>query len=299
MDGGEGTRELAVDNELDEKQLPVVKPTKSIYLHCSIEPILKIHSTEQYPYDVRPMGLWYSNGQDWRNLMNPKIKSRYVDDYLKYNESHPVPKDKRKWKKYFNNIKLCQNMYRVHVNHVPLKKKARDKTSDEDKKSVLLIQTLDEYRKFMRIYSQGLVAIRFYGQIMNAYIPVKWSIVKKDYGGFEIKNIRKIINQLLETNNAYDDHIAYTISTFDIDSGCVWNSKAVKVNRVRLDEHAAMPKRNLSAEKTMKKNRLKMLYRLLRRKSSSALSSKTRKRTHSSPATSTLVSKSLPDSSQK
>lgn len=120
------------------------------------------------------------------------------------------------WSKKHTNIDY-KYFYSLVINHTNLQ--------NPDKTKILLIKTMKDLTNFTIKYGYKHI------DKMSNVILIKWSLVEKDFGGVEIKNIKHviIINNKLKKHFELDDEITiFWNYMFDIDSGCVWNSNSIK-----------------------------------------------------------------------
>lgn len=308
----EKTDKSAAGTVVNANPPPKVKLTNTIYLHSSPRIIKKIYS--KIPGDcLKPSGLWYSNGSAWRNFLAyydydeyneitnfNKRQIKLLKDRIKFVKNNPMPKHKKDWyeflrgEKYDPKSPYIRYMYKVVVNHVKLKNNLQQLTEEEhemNRRSVLLIETLNEYlallKKYGKIIRMEDEAFDNYDMYNNYYWAVDWNEIGKEYGGIEFKNVFNIMLKWLKKHqhkNYHQQQLAdqkiNILYSLDADSGCVWNKNAIKMYRIKLEEHS-------------KKKKGRKSIRALRNKNLSAINTTKKKRSLSSPFTSTLISSSV------
>lgn len=174
-----------------------------MYYHFSNKKIKKLFDVDQSKSFMKPQGLWYATDDDW-------ISFQLSND----------TKHKYKYK------------YEVDVNYTTINK--------PDKNKILLIKNNKAYNLFLQKYC-SLDDTTDRRWIFNT----NWFDVSKSYGGIELKNLHKLKISKdtltffnLDKNLQFYTQISFykpdivhiypDIMFFDIDSGCVWNIKALK-----------------------------------------------------------------------
>jgi hypothetical protein len=118
------------------------------------------------------------------------------------------------WSKH-NMKKDYKYLYSIKVYHTNF--------NNLDKTKVLLIKSVKDFTDFSIKY--GKKENKTFDSIL-----INWVNVSKDFGGIEIKNIKKLSvpnNKLLNHFDMDKNNSLLWINSFDIDSGCVWNKLAM------------------------------------------------------------------------
>ena len=103
-------------------------------------------------------------------------------------------------------------LYKVQINkYVKISNKS-------NKDAVLVITNIKDLKKFNKKYGRK--------NNPNDYLFIYWNKVKLDYSGIEFKNYSKIYDKLPRNK----DFLWF--STFDINSGVIWNDKCVNIEKI-------------------------------------------------------------------
>lgn len=177
------------------------------YIHCSLILLKKIYNIEQHEFSIKPRGIWYSNGRDWRNFW---LYDKFIVE-SKHSGSD-VPSDENDFDDYFKEINYrCKFIYKVSVEHTNFE--------EINKTKVLLIDTPKKLYELIIKYGKTRTINNNNIQLFN------WKKISKDFGGIEFKHIAKL----------YDDvpKCEAILGAFSIDSGCVWNKNAIKITLIK------------------------------------------------------------------
>jgi hypothetical protein len=173
-------------------------------IHCSHDEIKQINNIEQGKNLIKPRGLWVAESDQW----------------LEYYKNH------------LTEIKDCRYMYRLKFHYTDI-----SDVSPPDPKKVLKIVNESSFDKFTLRY--GIVSKNEY-ESDSFNILINWRKVAESYGGIQIPLIRsrlstrdrdivkKYNDRFKFTDNLGNQELSFWLEGFDIASGCVWNSLAIK-----------------------------------------------------------------------
>lgn len=103
-----------------------------------------------------------------------------------------------------------KNIYTVELKKNILNKKHK----------LLSLKTVEEIKIFNKKYKVKIKRKYFNGTMID------WGKVTEEYGGFEIKNYKKINEELRKENNYFRKYSWF--NTFDFSSGCIWDLTLIK-----------------------------------------------------------------------
>ena len=145
-------------------------------------------------------------------INNIKQKSNYKPSGLWYAHKN----NWLEWAKKFD-LNRYRYLYKLKLKHT--------KMNTVDKENILLIQNKTDFFNFTVKYGEKKETA------ISNIILIKWNKVAKDFGGIELKNIKRIIEPNEELKKKFKlnpDKLSILWNyLFDIDSGCVWNVNAI------------------------------------------------------------------------
>jgi hypothetical protein len=185
------------------------------FIHLSTSSVI---NTKEYKYKqfetIKPRGIYYAKNLQWLNFVinemgykGIKITKKFVK--IKKNIEQIYEKKLYKYNWYLYNV-IIPNDIKIYLDDKPNRNK------------ILVIKSFNDVKKITSLYCNA------------KYSTLWWSEISKYYGGIELCNYKETINEMFGYHDANIIYKKYTwYMTFDVDGGCIWNMKCLKLVKIK------------------------------------------------------------------